>query len=513
MTFLLFLLQLSAGTAWAQHLGKCAAHQSVALANGTCAYGHPEHKFGSWGDTTTKYGDMGSSETLPRVVPDLNVSKDKPKGELRILAVDARKRLVQVLSGNDLKIWVGADALACGDNPNVMAYKDKFFNFTRVACHLNNHDPVVEKMVKNLEDAHADVMSPILRKATEYFKKTLANAKADSRLVINEFASPQYSDDDRYKMLQDSYSRLIELKKRATAIYGNSCDGKVTAVPGKLIQEVQREKGERFCRTINDAAHYLEMVGINDPAKRKGVLEQVATMGMYANGNSWILPAELPLKTALYYGLPPQAQQSLTAGTAQGKLKFIERSKAFRTIEDETGKKFDATEPAELYNGYLYDGTGQPGDPTECAGFALHYVFGMSQPTIAGKQRSFPTVDSFDDLHRVITGELKGSVALEKYKDCFIAVNMRDGEIPMPGDIAASAGHVVIVEKFNPIATTIDTIEAASGNCGSVCRSARPLLEPSCGAPDDSSKTPLRSDLRILRFAPHGACTIKTDLR
>ena len=96
-------------------------------------------------------------------------------------------------------------------------------------------------------------------------------------------------------------------------------------------------------------------------------------------------------------------------------------------------------------------------------------------------------------------------------------VDLRKDERPVPGDFVSSHGHVVIIKNYDPLHRTIETIEASSGKCGSVCNETRPLYEPACVGVDGNKSEewdlrPLRSDIRVLRYSPKPGCPIPSNV-
>jgi hypothetical protein len=236
---------------------------------------------------------------------------------------------------------------------------------------------------------------------------------------------------------------------------------------------------------------------------------------------------ELPAKMAFYYALSPEGDRRgsrAPSDLAQRlHLNFVNSdSSSLSQMEHATNVPVPGPHFDEIYNGYLYSGaSNEPGAPAECAGFALDYVLGMRDTNARSYgKRSTPTVQDFDQLHDALVRRAQGDPNASprlfgSYMSCFQVVNLRAGEQPAPGDFVSSEGHIVIVKNFNASDQSIDTIEAASGRCGSVCSMRRPLLESPCGGNADGGFTqrPLRADLRVLRFVQGEGCHIRSDLK
>jgi hypothetical protein len=111
----------------------------------------------------------------------------------------------------------------------------------------------------------------------------------------------------------------------------------------------------------------------------------------------------------------------------------------------------------------------------------------------------------------------------KKLAGCFVAVDLRAGEEPQPGDFVISnndahkGGHVAIVKRSLGV-NSILTIEATGGGANTIMSKARPLREPvpQCSlhqdqgqerqqagekaAPESHGRSPVRPDLFVLRL-------------
>ena len=104
------------------------------------------------------------------------------------------------------------------------------------------------------------------------------------------------------------------------------------------------------------------------------------------------------------------------------------------------------------------------------------------------------------------------------WAECFQVVNLKAGQEPAPGDIVVSrdpdrgSGHMVFVESYDSRKAEIKTVEAEGVAYNTVVGVTRPLLEEACGAPETQTGLagrPVRADIRILRFDPHGKCPLE----
>lgn len=516
-------LALSAlGPAANKVIGNCRPGATVKLANNRCANGWNAPGYQSWGKEAD---DDEPGQFLPDDAPAIIVGKGRT---LQILDVRAEIRMVQVQDGAR-KLWVNADSLTC-DQRNVSNYTPPLAPPID-SCAFSSLPFEPKDMFEMVEDSQKELGNTILAKAQGYAREMRLKVMQDTSRLASAYQTLG-SDAKRAEILENGFKKVADLYYRARRIYGDDCRKNVQGDGG--IYEIPRERGQRTCRTMRygfnvmgdieeHAKSEMDLIGPFEKRLQQALLNIKTTINPFEGGDLSELFSESDpsnnqvfVRMMIYYGLGLDAPE-YKLSKAQQKLKkslhLVNRDAGdFTYLEHalhlKPGKPFD-----EIHNGYLYGASGQPGDPIECAGFALNYVLGMKRVADPGGKGSIPTVWDFENIHRFLSSEAGQPPYFSEYSGCFNVVDLRKDQVIQPGDFVASHGHVVIVQQYDYRKREIKTIEAASGKCGSVCEDrSRPLFEPSCSASDPNGKfqwntRPMRSDIRVLRYDPSGeAC-------
>ncbi len=492
-------------------LGACYPKAAVKLASKVCANGWSRPRYPSWGDSNEDDIDAAKKVEQPTRI---KAGKDN---SFTVLDVNQDTRMVQIEASGE-KLWVDADALDCDKNRNVSMYKLPPPTPDDGRC------PKVDIMVNinylfqtTVSDSQAELGLNLDKKAEEYHEALKANVANDNKVLIDAFRDHAKSDQERYDILNSSLPKIQELYQRATKIYGSDCTN--SAFPPQTL-EIPRERGQRECRTLVRTYKMIaKLMEMPDHKKALNAFESEMTGAQIAAEPN---NDQIAVRMLIYYGMglekplfglkPPYFQ-------LKASLKLVNHQSSDLTVMEGTLGKRQGPAFDELMNGYLYAQSGTPGSSIECAAFAMNYLLGMRRVADPNQGKgSLPSVPDFENIHRAKSGEGPKELAyFDEYKNCFDMVDLRKDERPVPGDFVSSHGHVVIVKNYNPLSRTIETVEAASGKCGSVCNQTRPLYEPVCeGAPGEKSDEwelrPLRADLRMMRYSPKPGCPVPANV-
>lgn len=483
-------------------IGQCMIGKTVKIANKSCVNGWPKAKYPQW---ESAHAPDPAKLALP--------TRIRSEHELKIIDLDPIIRMVQVETP-DGKFWVSAEGLEC-DEKNVSKYvmpveKNALPTLLGDDCPKFTELPVPPEHTNTLwKTSSSSIRGAIAQKAHDFALKTQKNVMHDNRLIAEAFYSKDSFADDaaRFQALVEAKNTLIKQAERAQKIYGPNCD----MLPAGKQFEISVERGERLCRTLRDAA---AMAGTAIDEKNKSrTLEMTRydvddmLLGKQPSNH------QLSIRTILATALKLESKENRGKSTVLSKLKFARMSPDFMSIEMGQGRQ-PGPEVLELHNGYLFAATGKPGEPIECAGFALNYVLGMQRTADpAFGKGSIPSVHDFETIHRYLSKESFETGYFEPYINCFSVVDLRKDQRPMRGDFVSTHGHIAIVDEYNEETREVFTIEAASGKMGTVGRGRRPLYEPSCIGDKPYESTdwntrPLRGDIRVLRFDPKPGCKV-----
>lgn len=501
---LISFLAATLSSADQQVLGHCKPGAMIELA-GSCANGWASANYQTWGE---------SKEVTPQRI------KRSDAAQVKVVQVRLDLRKVSIEHPSAGRVWISADALKC-DERNLSTYV--LPPETRAedgGCPGGGELPIdVNKLAAGVQDSLSEERDALVAKAHEYARAVQAKVYSDSwalACAYRDCQSPEHSAPllktvpERHAMLMHAAARVEAMYDRAKKIFGENCDQ--TGLLPKIAPEITRERGERTCRTFRDAYRLLEKA-LREPTQRQAVdrFDAEVTMSTISRKPN---NDQLSSRVALFYGLDLDAKDPAPEKKAlASKIQLVREDGDFRELEQVLGRPAGESF-AEPHNGYLYGAVGQPGDPIECAGFALHYVLGMARVADPnGGKGAIPTVWDFENIHRSISGEAGVPPYFASYASCFSVVDLRKDQRPVRGDFVSSHGHVVMVNDYDPETRNIQTIEAASGEHGSVGLGTRPLFEPACeGNEPKKSKDwrlrPLRSDIRVLRYDPKPGCPI-----
>jgi len=421
------------------------------------------------------------------------------------------------------KTWINLDYLACYPKnvklaPRVIVTK---------GCDpkaVAGTSTVAQAMQKSVEKIASVYGSKLLKRAEEQAKVIKELIRNDSQKLYSAYDKSSKSDKELHEAFTLAEKRLTEYREQSKSLYGTNCDG----VPADMM-EAQWVQGQRTCRLIRLSLSEFQKLKA-DALKGAGPGASPEAIG--AKYRQWIKTYEgfgraeeggdldqLAFRMILFHGLkdPERATLLKPAGKDSKGLALV------RVAREHAVK--GKPDLLELHDGYVFGGAraGKDGvsnaqaDPYDCSEFIASLLKDRRSSDV-------PSTAQFATIARVLHKESGASLPQEDWanlKHCFLPVKIREGEPLHPGDIlirridssttesnSEHEGHLAIVKSFDPQSGNIKTVEAAGSTMSTLGYNERPLYEASCEVPADGSKpswTPVRSDLRALRFKPDPA--------
>jgi hypothetical protein len=432
---------------------------------------------------------------------------------LRIICIDAENRRAHIgceggdptASSTSIEAWVNVDNLSCVQG-NVAAYADPILPLVTkpdMSCSNNRSNALpINLDTININASPSYALSKcILGKAYKMYSKVQQQTQYDDSDLLSRYYDG-LSNDLFQRSLERALETLSERKQRATLIFGPDCrtSDPIARLLGVSALESIVVEGQRTCRAISAAEEKLQEI------KRSG-MSALQFAGSLKKSSVVANNDDLAIRTIMFEGLP-DSERTEVAKKLHGKRDANEFYFLEKTLNLRPGKRFVA-----LNNMYTFRrDRPTPGRESgiDCS-TTIAKLYDLRRKTDDG-QDLIPTTKDLQEIARFHAGEgPRPHGDWKDYTSCFESVNLRDGELPNPGDIVVrrvnGEGHVVLIDSFDPKTNIANTIEAAGGAFNTLGPNQRPLFETSCNNPENViDKPPVRSDVYVMRFVGGKGC-------